>query len=114
MRRKTLRLSLCGCGWMKGCSHVQGSAIRMVKGLLKKPAAKKPASIIMFPIMPKRGNGLRAMRRPGCESRDKAYTTHGRTKLQRNRQATVGVDVGVKVKADRTVVNELVALGLVP
>eukprot|EP00971_Amphidinium_carterae_P155837 3089814-Amphidinium_carterae.2 len=54
----------------------------------EKPSAtiKKPATIVMFPIAPKRGQALKVMRQ--SESRGAGYTLHGRTKIRRERQVT--------------------------
>eukprot|EP00971_Amphidinium_carterae_P328022 6459699-Amphidinium_carterae.2 len=65
----------------------------MVKGVQQNPAArsmKKPAgamkkpAVVVFPITPKFGKGLRAMRRP--ERRDVAYTSKDKERIRRDRQ----------------------------
>eukprot|EP00971_Amphidinium_carterae_P185420 3681339-Amphidinium_carterae.1 len=95
----------------------------MVKGVQQKPAArsmKKPAgagamkkpAVIVFPITPKRGKGLRAMRRP--ERRDVAYTSKDKERIRRDRQVTFGTSVGIRLKSDREVARELTTLKLLP
>eukprot|EP00971_Amphidinium_carterae_P041125 807703-Amphidinium_carterae.1 len=66
----------------------------------------------MYPIPAKRGKALRALRRP--ESRDGFYTQHGHTKVRRDRQLTVGTSLGITLKADRTVMDDLIKMGIMP
>eukprot|EP00971_Amphidinium_carterae_P153763 3048784-Amphidinium_carterae.1 len=82
--------------------------------VIQRPAAFKKPTCHFMPVRPKRGQGLRAMKRP--ESRDHVYTKRpaGATKVRRDRLHVTRDDIPNRMKTDQACAQRLVTLGLLP